>query len=72
MQINKNKVKGIVTDRAILEAGGIERCAFIPTTIIDSDNERLDIQTENDKLKEYLDQRLKEMKFRFGLWGWFR
>lgn len=62
-----NRASFKISDRAILEAGGIERCAFIPTTIIDSDNERLDIQTENDKLKEYLDQRLKEMKFRFGL-----
>ena len=62
-----NRASFKILDRAILEAGGIERCAFIPTTIIDSDNERLDIQTENDKLKEYLDQRLKEMKFRFSL-----
>ena len=62
-----NRASFKTSDRAILEAGGIERCAFIPTTIIDNDNKRLDIQTENDKLKEYYDQRLKEMEFRFGL-----
>ena len=62
-----NRASFNITDRAILEAGGIERCAFIPTTIIDNDNKRLDIQTENDKLKEYYDQRLEEMEFRFGL-----